>query len=184
MDTKTNFSRTTIVLHWLVAATIIGLIALGIYMVETESWHLYDIHKSIGLLAFIAILARLAWRWRNGLPQPVRPMSRLEHVTAVAAHVVLLTLTVVLPLTGMLFSGASGHGFGIFDWQIFPSNEVAGQAVPLSARWSDFGQTAHGFLGYLLLVLIVLHAAAALKHHLLDKDATLKRMLGRTPEST
>ncbi|NVD69358.1 cytochrome b [Duganella sp. BJB1802] len=184
MDTKTNFSRTTIVLHWLVATSIIGLIALGIYMVETESWHLYDIHKSIGLLAFAAILARLAWRWRNGLPQPVRPVSRLEHVTAVAAHVVLLVLTVVLPLTGMLYSGASGHGFGIFDWQIFPSHEVAGQAVPLSARWSDFGQTMHGFLGYLLLALIVLHVVAALKHHLFDKDATLKRMLGRAPEST
>lgn len=181
MDTIQKFSRTTIVLHWLVAASIIGLIALGIYMVETESWHLYDIHKSIGLLTFVAILARLAWRWRNGLPQPVRPMSRLEHVTAVAAHVVLLVLTVVLPLSGMLYSGASGHGFGIFDWEIFPANHRGDQAVPLSAQWSDIGQTLHGFLGYLLLALIVLHAAAALKHHLVDKDATLRRMLGRPP---
>ncbi|RFP12004.1 MULTISPECIES: cytochrome b [unclassified Duganella] len=184
MDNKTNFSRTTIVLHWLVAASIIGLIALGIYMVETESWHLYDIHKSIGLLTFVAILARLAWRWRNGLPQPVRPVSRLEYVTAVAAHVVLLILTVVLPLSGMLYSGASGHGFGIFDWEIFPSHYLGDQAVPLSARWSDIGQTLHGLLGYLLLTLIVLHAAAALKHHFIDKDATLKRMLGRTSKST
>ncbi|OFA02707.1 cytochrome b [Duganella sp. HH101] len=181
MDTKQKFSLATIALHWLVAASIIGLIALGIYMVETESWHLYHIHKSIGLLAFAAILARLAWRWRNGLPQPVRPMSRIAHVTAVAAHIVLLILTVVLPITGMIYSGASGNGFGIFDWEIFPSRYDAGQAVPLSAQWSDIGQAMHGYLGYLLLTLIVLHAAAALKHHVIDKDATLKRMLGRTP---
>lgn len=184
MDTSQKFSRTTIVLHWLVAATIIGLIALGIYMVETESWQLYHIHKSIGLLAFAAILARLAWRWRNGLPRPVRPMSRIEHVTATVAHVVLLVLTVVLPLSGMLYSGASGNGFGIFGWELFPSRYSAGQAVPFSARWSDLGQAMHGYLGYLLLALIVLHAAAAFKHHLIDQDATLKRMLGRPPEST
>lgn len=184
MDTSQKFSSTTIALHWLVAASIIGLIALGIYMVETETWHLYDIHKSIGLLTFAAILTRLAWRWRNGLPQPVRPVSRLEHVTAAAAHLVLLILTVVLPVTGMLYSGASGHGFGIFDWAIFPSHYCGDQAVPLSARWSDLGQAMHGLLGYLLLALIVLHASAALKHHFIDRDATLKRMLGRTPEST
>ena len=182
MDTRQKFSRTTIVLHWLVAFTILGLIALGIYMVETESWPLYHLHKSIGLLAFAAILARLAWRWRNGLPQPVRPVSPIEHAAATGAHVVLLILTVVLPLTGMLYSGASGNGFGIFGWEIFPSRYSAGQAVPFSAHWSDIGQALHGWLGYLLLALIVLHVAAALKHHVVDRDATLKRILGRGPD--
>ena len=179
MDTVKKFSAVTVALHWLVALGILGLIAIGIYMVETESFHLYHIHKSFGLLVFAVILVRLTWRWRNGLPQPVRTMSKVEHHTAVAAHIVLLILTVVLPITGMIYSGASGNGFGIFSFEIFPSRYANGQAIPFSQQWSDLGQAAHGLLGYLLLILIALHAAAALKHHLLDKDGTLLRMLGR-----
>ncbi len=181
MDTAKKFSRLTVALHWLVAAGMISLICLGLYMVRTESWHLYDIHKSIGLLLFIAILARLAWRLRNGLPQPVRPMSRGEHLIATAAHCLLLVMTVVLPVTGMMYSGFSGHGFGIFNWEILPAHPdpaKPGEVTPIDAGWSDLGQALHGYLGYALLALVLLHAAAAFKHHWIDKDSTLKRMLG------
>ena len=122
MDTTQKFSSTTIALHWLVAVSIIGLIALGIYMVETESWPLYHLHKSIGLLAFAAILARLAWRWRNGLAAAGAAGVAASNMRAatVAAHVVLLILTVVLPLTGMLYSGASGQRLRHFRLGDFP----------------------------------------------------------------
>lgn len=86
-----------------------------------------------------------------------------------------------MPVTGMIYSGSSGNGFGIFGIEIVPANvpPAGGMAIPLSAGWSDLGQAMHGYLGYFLLGLIALHVAAALKHHLLDKDATLTRMLGR-----
>ncbi|MBB3117575.1 cytochrome b [Pseudoduganella violacea] len=185
MDTEKKLSGLTIALHWLVALSILTLCGVGIYMVQSEAWPLYHIHKSIGLLIFALIIARVAWRLLNGLPKPVREFSRFEHLAAKTVHWLLLLGTLAMPLTGMLFSGASGHGFGIFSWEIFPANyapDKPGQAIPLSAAWSDLGQALHGYLGYLLLALIVLHVAGALKHHILDKDHTLSRMLGRRAE--
>jgi len=86
-----------------------------------------------------------------------------------------------MPLTGMIYSGSSGNGFGIFSVEIFPSNypPAGGMAVPFDAGWAGLGQALHGYIGYFMLGLIALHAAGAMKHHLLDNDATLSRMLGR-----
>jgi cytochrome b561 len=91
----------------------------------------------------------------------------------------LLIGTLAMPLTGMIYSGASGHGFGIFSIGLFPSNYGPdGQAIPFNAALSDAGQAMHGYIGYFVLVLTILHVAGALKHHFIDKDFTLKRMFG------
>ncbi len=175
-------SRLTITLHWLVAAATLALAAVGLYMVQREAWPLYDLHKSIGLLVFVLVLARLGWTLRNGLPAPVRPFSRREHLAATAVHGLLLACTVALPTTGMVFSAASGHGFGLFGLPLFPehpSPKGHGDVIPLASTVSGWGQAAHHALGYALLALVALHLAGALKHHLVDKDATLLRMLGR-----
>lgn len=183
MDTPQRLSGLSVALHWVVAALVMGLLAVGLYMTTAEAWHLYPLHKSIGIVALLVIVVRLAWRLKNGLPAPVAPMSALAHWAARMAHGGLLVLTLLLPLTGMLFSGASGHGFCIFSLELFPhrySPGKPGEAVPFNTELADWGQWAHGALGYLLLGLVVLHVAAALKHHLIDRDATLRRMLGRT----
>jgi len=180
-DSADKLSALTIALHWVIALGILSLIAVGLYMVNAEAWPLYDLHKSFGLLVFGLVLLRLLWRIRNGLPKPVRAMSRFEHLGAQAAHVLLLLGTIALPVTGVMFSAFSGYGFGIFGWQLLPERSdpaKPGQVLPLDQGWSDWGQNAHRLIGYLLLALIVLHVAAALKHHVLDRDATLTRMLG------
>lgn len=181
MDSGKKLSGVTIGLHWLVAICILSLIAIGIYMVKTESWHLYHLHKSIGSLVFAAIIVRVVWRLKNGLPEPVRQFSKFEHLASNTVHYLLLICTVAMPVTGMIYSGASGHGFGIFNLAIFPSNysmDNPGQAIPFNAQLSDLAQSMHGTIGYFLIVLIAIHLAGALKHHILDKDQTLKRMLG------
>ncbi len=181
MDPTNKLSPLAIALHWLVAAGVLSLAVLGLYMVRREAWPLYDVHKSIGLLLFAVILLRVGRTWRHGLPMPVRPLSRLEHAGAKAAHGLLLACTVAMPITGMIYSGASGHGFGIFGFSLFPEHvdpAKHGDAVPLDGRLSDWGQSAHGAIGYVLLALIALHVAAALKHHFIDRDRTLLRMLG------
>lgn len=182
MDTRQRFSPITIALHWLVALGILGLIGLGIYMARTEAWPLYHLHKSIGLLLFLVILVRLVWRLRQGFPEPAGTLNRFEHLAALWMHRALLACTVLMPLAGMLYSGASGNGFGIFSVEIFPANplrDASGMAVPFNASLAALGQTLHAALGYTLLALIALHLGAALKHHLLDRDRTLLRMLGR-----
>jgi cytochrome b561 len=180
MDTAKKLTRTTLALHWLIAPTILGLCALGIYMVRTESWGLFHWHKSIGLLLFTVILARLAHRLRQGLPPPVRAGARWEHIASQAAHWLLLAATALLPLTGMMYSGLGGHGFGIFGMEIVESHYVAGKAVPVNEDLSIFGQSMHSWIGYGLLALVALHIGAALKHHFIDKDETLRRMLGKS----
>lgn len=179
MDTEKKLARTTIALHWLIAIAILGLCTLGIYMVRTETWGLYHWHKSIGLMLFALILARVAWRLKQGLPPPVREMSRWEHRASQCAHWLLLAATVALPITGMMFSGLGGHGFGIFGLEIVGSRYVNGAAVPINASLSVFGQSAHSWIGYGLLALVALHIGAALKHHFIDKDNTLRRMTGK-----
>lgn len=164
----------------MVALGILCLIATGIYMVQTEAWPLFHLHKSVGLLLFAVIIARVLWRLKNGLPHPVGRYSRLEHGVAKAVHYLLLACTIAMPISGMIYSGNSGNGFGIFSVEIFPSNypPEGGMAIPLSTPWADIGQATHSFIGYFLLGLIVLHVAGALKHHIVDRDSTLTRMLG------
>lgn len=145
MDTAKKLSRTTITLHWLIATAILGLCALGIYMVRTESWGLFHWHKSLGLVLFAFILARVVWRLKQGLPPPVREAAQWEHVASKAAHWLLLAATVALPITGMMYSVLGGHGFGIFGMEFVESRYEAGKAVP---------------------------------HHFIDRDSTLRRMLG------
>ncbi|WP_028104129.1 cytochrome b [Pseudoduganella violaceinigra] len=180
MDTTTKLSRTTIALHWLIALTMLGLCALGIYMVQTESWGLFHWHKSIGLILFGFILARVAWRLKQGLPPPVRDAARWEHLASKTAHWLLLAATVALPVTGMIYSGMGGHGFGVFGLEMVGSHYEAGKAVALDAGLSELGQAMHSWIGYGLLALAALHVGAALKHHFVDKDNTLRRMLGRS----
>jgi cytochrome b561 len=82
----------------------------------------------------------------------------------------------------MLYSGGSGHGLSLFGWVIVPENpdiENPGNVIAYSETMSQFGETAHEILGYALVVAILLHIIGALKHHLLDKDRTLLRMLGK-----
>ena len=186
MDTKLKFSPITLLLHWLIAVGVIGMCGFGLYMVRSKSFSLFHIHKSFGLLIFALALLRVVWRWKNGFPEPARPLGRFEHLAALWMHKALLACTLLMPITGMLFSGASGHGFGFFGLKIFPASTqhaANGSVVPNNAALSALGQNLHDLLGYALVCLIVLHIAAALKHHLVDRDDTLRRMLGRAGAS-
>lgn len=169
-------------LHWLVAALMLGLAGAGLYMSRTETWALYPWHKSLGALALLVIAVRVVQRLRLGLPAPVQPTSPALHRAARWAHGVLLGLTLLMPLSGMLFSGASGHGFGVFGLTLVPHQDDPsrpGEVLPYHAGLAELGQQAHHWGGYLLLALVAVHVLAALKHHLVDRDRTLLRMLGR-----
>ena len=181
MDKVDKLSGVTIALHWMVALAMIGMLGVGFYMVNVEAWFLYPWHKSIGVLIFVIALARVAWRVRNGWPPAAGQSSRFEQLAAKSVHWTLIVCTVAMPVTGMIFSGASGHGFGTLGVTIVPArhNPLQGaDVIPYSAAWSDVGQGLHSALAYLLLAAIALHIAGALKHHVVAKDGTLRRMLG------
>lgn len=174
--------RLTITLHWLVALSIIGLSALGIYMSGGNNYSVYDLHKSIGVLVFVLVLARVLWRIREGWPAPVRRYPRFEQTLAKAVHWVLILGTLIMPISGMMYSGFSGHGFGVFSVTLVPELHAPDDATQVIPRNDTLDALAHGvhhYVGYLLVAAVGLHILGAFKHHLLDRDGTLRRMLGR-----
>ncbi|WP_086931858.1 cytochrome b [Agarilytica rhodophyticola] len=184
MNTMKPLSKTTLALHWLVAMAMLGLVGLGWYMAEFKQYQYYHLHKSIGLLVIVLVLARVGWRIRKGWPEHVVNYSASEVLLSKIVHWVLLLSTLLMPIWGMLYSGGSGHGFGIFGLEIFPSNhshEDPSVIIPLSEFWSNLGHVAHRYNGYIFISAIALHIIGALKHHIIDKDFTLKRMLGKNP---
>jgi cytochrome b561 len=182
MDQQHQLSKTSVMLHWIVALVMISLSVVGLLMVEKEIWFLYPIHKSIGILIFVLILMRVVWRVRKGWPKPIRQYARYEQVLAKFVHWVLIVGTVLMPVSGMLMSGVGGHGIAIFGWKLMAEHHSftkPDQALPYSEFWAEVGESGHEIIAYILIAAIVLHIAGALKHHIIDRDATLRRMLGQ-----
>ncbi len=182
MDKADKLSKITISLHWITAVVIIGLCVAGVYMTRAEAWAVYPLHKSIGVLVFFVAFLRVIWRIREGWPAAAANYSQIERRMAKIVKWVLIMATLALPITGMLFSGASGHGFGIFGLEIVPSQHMPGdpaQVLAYSEFWAETGASLHQATAYILIAAILLHLAGVFKHHFIDKDATLKRMLGK-----
>ena len=182
MDQLHRFSKVSVVLHWIIAIVIISLCLMGLVMTEKEVWFLYPIHKSIGVSIFALILARVVWRMRQGWPLPIRKYAQYEQALAKLVHWVLIVATVLMPVSGMLLSGVGGHGIALFSWELVaPHHSLTkpDEALPYSEFWTGVGKSGHEIIGYILIAAIVLHIAGALKHHVFDRDMTLRRMLGK-----
>lgn len=182
MQNTPSINPISIILHWLVALIMIGQLILGMVMIE-KFYSFYELHKSVGILSLLLILPRVIWRLWQGWPTPLSLQIGLEQKIAKWVHWGLLLGTLVMPLSGMLASGASGHGFGLFSLvALVPENHSLlnpGEVEPYSQLWMNVGYTVHSWAGYLLSAAIFLHITAALKHHLFDKDDTFRRMLAR-----
>jgi cytochrome b561 len=188
LDSKQKFSHATVSLHWLVAATIFFLWPLGYYMATVRAYKFWPLHQSTGTVLFVVILIRLIWRFRNGWPQPVSVYSRAEQLLAKTVHWTLALAMVVMPLSGLLSGYAGGYDVTVFGWQIIPDVPnhaiVAADAIhklkviPRSEAMHDFLQQVHIVFAWILAGAVALHVAGALKHHLVDRDGTLRRMLG------
>lgn len=181
MDSSLALGRVTITLHWAVASLMTFQIIGGLIMID-KFYSFYSIHKSIGILALLVIISRVLWRIKKGWPTPVNKLRANEQKLARFIHWVLICGTVAMPLSGMLASGASGYGFGVFDIITFIpinlSTVTPDEVVPYSKFWMDIGYTLHTWIGYTMIAAISLHITGALKHHVVEKDSTLRRMLG------
>ncbi len=163
-------------LHWLVALAVFGLFGLGYYMVGLgyyDDWYRLapHIHRSVGLLLLFVVVLRLLWRLVETGPAPLSTHSHLEVVAARVVHCILCLLMLVAMVSGYLISTADGSGVRVFDWFRVPS--VTGQVKGLE----DIAGDVHYWVTWALVVLAVLHGLAAIKHHVIDRDDTLRRML-------
>lgn len=170
-----GFGVVTRLLHWLMAAGILGTFALGAYIARMEvglaNLWLFGLHKTIGICLLALALVRLAWRIRTPLPGPLPGPAWWEMALARATHRALYVLMLAVPLSGWAYASATG-----LDVVIFNSLTLPGIA-PVSEAWEAALQGLHRLLTWTLLALVGLHVAGALKRSLIARDGTVSRMI-------
>jgi len=170
-----GYGLVAILLHWLVALTVIALFVLGLWMVELDYYDPWyrrapALHKAIGILLFLVVVIRIGWHWFSPRPSPIG--SGTEVTLARLVHRILLILPLLVMFSGYLISTADGSSVVVFSLFEVPAiiSDIDGQ--------EDIAGDVHLVLAISLVVIAALHMLAALRHHFIDRDATLRRMLG------
>lgn len=173
-----RYGDVAIALHWLMAILLATLVVLGLYMVslpdagfDTRKIALILYHKELGILALTLALLRLAWRVAHALPALVATLPEWQKVVARFVHLCLYGLMFALPVSGWLMSSAAG--FPVTFLGLWDLPDVVAQDEYLFRLFVQ----VHKWLGYALIALTLVHAGAALRHHFVVKDETLKKML-------
>ncbi len=168
-------SKATRFLHWITALLIIALFVSGWFMVELDyysNWYqtLPELHILGGVLLMLLwflVLLRLLRSNKNTFPQPHKPFERLA---AKWVKRLFYLIVVVMVTTGYLIATGKGEPLLIFEYLKLPS------LSHFSSTQIDIMGWIHEYASYVLMLLVLFHAAGALKHHIVDKDDTLKRM--------
>jgi cytochrome b561 len=173
-----RYGFVSIMLHWVAALTVFGLFALGYWMVGLgyyDTWYhrAPDIHKSIGMLLLALMVVRLVWRHVSPVPPPLPTHGLVTRRASKAGHLLLYFGLFAVMIAGYLISTADGVGVSVFGWFTVPASITGGSAQ------ADVGGVIHKYAAWSLVIFAVLHGLAALKHHFIDRDRTLVRMLGR-----
>ena len=170
-----HYTKTAKGLHWLMAVLFFGMLGLGFYMqglpLSPDKLKLYSWHKWVGVTVILLALFRIAWRVTHQPPALPSSMPRLMQIAAHAGHHMLYMLMFLIPLSGWLMSSAKG--FQTVWFGILPIPDL----IEKNKLLGDLLQTVHVSLNYLFIAVLIGHIGAALKHHFIDKDDILTRML-------
>ncbi|MFH2210692.1 MAG: cytochrome b [Pseudomonadota bacterium] len=170
-----RYTHTAIALHWLTALLIVALFPLGVYMADLVlsplKLKLISYHKWLGVTVFLLLLLRLAWRLGHKPPPLPDSMPLWQRHAANGLHLVLYLLLFAIPLSGWLMSSAKG--FQTVYLGVLPLPDLIGKDKALG----DLLREVHEVLNMTLLVMLLAHVAAALRHHFIERDGILARML-------
>ena len=169
-----HYSRVAIAFHWTIAALVVFNLIIGIgHEAVPALRRLMGAHMAIGIAVLVLTAGRVAWRLTHRPPALPAGTPGWEKGLAHATHLTLYLLMIAMPLSGWLMVSGPGPGprqplswFGLFDVPL----------LPVGSGSADLGHDAHGLLGWLMAALVVLHVAAALRHHLLLRDSVLVRI--------
>lgn len=176
-NTSTSYGLVAILLHWSMALVIFGMFGLGLWMVGLnyyDSWY-HDapyIHKAVGMLLLFALIFRLIWRQINAKPKLAG--AAWEQFIARSVFRMHYLLLFAISITGYLIPTAEGVGIDIFGLFTVPAS------ITFTKEETDLIGEVHLYIACAAIGLAAAHTTAALKHHLIDKDNTLLRMLGKT----
>ena len=174
-----RYNATAMALHWLLGLAILGSMAVGAYMSDLEispqKLKLYNWHKWAGMTLLALSVLRLVWRLTHRPPElPPRialAMPAWQVTVHHATHRLMYALFFIVPLAGWIYSSMAGFPVVLFG--VLPLPDLVAVNKPLAKSLED----VHGLLAYTLLALVLLHVAGALKHHFIDRDGLLSRML-------
>lgn len=174
-NTKYTFGTVAKSFHWIMALLIIALLGVGLYMVRQELspklFKLYALHKSVGIVVLTLAFLRVAWRMYSPHPEALPTHKKSERILAGLAHFVLYSSFFIMPLTGWLMSSAKGFTVSVFNTITLPN------MIKPNDDLAKLFAEMHELAAYALIAVITLHVLGAIKHHVIDKDETLKRML-------
>ncbi|MGJ0579461.1 cytochrome b [Xenorhabdus bovienii] len=179
-NTSTRFGHVSVLIHWLVALAVYGMFALGLWMVTLsyyDTWYHQapELHKSIGSLIFFVMVIRIIWRFISPPPKPLTSYSHLTRISSKLVHFTLYLALFGILGSGYLISTADGQPISVFGWFDIPAT-LSEQGIQ-----ADTAGIIHLYLAWVVVVLSLLHTLAALKHHFIDRDSTLKRIFGFKP---
>jgi cytochrome b561 len=173
-NSKQHFGLIAIAFHWIMALLLISLILIGLYMVRIpislQKLKLFGLHKEFGMLALLLVTLRLGWRAASITPT-LAELPRWEVIAARSVHYTFYFLMFALPLTGWMLSSSTGLPVGIFGIFVFPD------LVQANEFYRNAFINFHQILGYILIAVIGMHAGAAFKHLIINRDKIMQRML-------
>ena len=171
-----RYGSVAIAFHWLLAVMIVGSFSVGLYMsdlaMSPTRLKLFNWHKWAGITIMALSGLRLLWRLTHR-PPPDVAMPHWQRVAAHATHWALYALFFLTPLAGWAYSSAAGFPVVVFG--VLPLPDF----VPVDKALAEILKTGHHLMAFVLAAVVLLHIAAALKHHFLDRDGLLMRMWPR-----
>ena len=175
-NTENSFGLVTILIHWLMALFIIGLFVIGKYMLSLDYYDSFYHtgpwwHKSFGLLVAFLLVYRIVWKLKNPSVKPLDSYKKYEISLAKLVQILLYISLIVCCISGVMISTAEGTGISFFNLFEIPAFIAKGKAQ------AELAGEIHYYATYTLIILAGLHMLAALKHHFLDKDKTLTRII-------
>ncbi len=177
-----RYTHTAITLHWLIALLVFAAFPLGLYMhdlpLSPYKLRLYSYHKWLGVCVMLFAVIRLSWRVSHRPPALPDSMRGWEKLAAESMHYMLYILLFAIPLSGWLMSSAKGFQTVLFG--VIPLPDIINKDKFLG----EFLQQVHESFNWILLVMVCAHIAASIKHHFIERDDILERMLpflGRKP---
>lgn len=178
-NSENSYGWLNISLHWLSVPLVLTLFAMGLWI---DSMTYYDPwyrtvpmwHKALGMILTALILFRLLTRIVQVNPEPLLDKASWLFHLARAIHLLFYLLLLLMFVSGYLISTADGRGLSFFNLFALPAIGTGIENI------EDLAGDVHEYSAYLLMALVLLHALAALKHHFIDKDKTLLRMIGQS----
>lgn len=178
-NAPTRYNTVAMALHWLIAISIIALLVVGKYMHglpndDPNKFALYQLHKSFGIAVLVLTVVRIFWRLGHPVPALPGTMPGWQKWASHIVHFSLYALMLAIPLSGWAVASSSSSGVPTI---LFGLVELPHLPVGTDHDTHEFYEEVHELLGNLMILLLIGHVVAALKHHFVDKDTVLARML-------